>query len=283
MSWLWVLTLYAATIVNTKNFEQSLAELSAEHESMVAMFYVNRMCAGREPIKVMSEAQHPVPTYLLNGTKGLLLSQFNERMPGCKSGLCNLPSFVYVRGGQIEDVMNDWFVNPQTNALVWAAFHERNAKDLYPPESQPQALQEQRVIWRFEDPSLVNVFSGNGVYINGRLERRRFRYANFANSDLRGTSFNGSIFERAVFARANLQGASFKGAALRNVLWGACICPDGTKSRDHGYTCEGHLKPYKFKVAPQNHLTAVRLEEPLPVIEGIEDVGKDWEARLKGQ
>ena len=39
-----------------------------------------------------------------------------------------------------------------------------------------------------------------------------------------------------------LTGADFTQTTFpRPPFWGPCTCPDGTRSEDHGLTCEGHL------------------------------------------
>lgn len=63
----------------------------------------------------------------------------------------------------------------------------------------------------------------------------------FTGSDLSGVSFDRAQLSGVLMSRADLRGATFSGATLRKVFWGACICPDGTRSEDHGYTCVGHL------------------------------------------
>lgn len=65
----------------------------------------------------------------------------------------------------------------------------------------------------------------------------------FSGSNLKGANFNRTKLKFVTFSQADLTGASFDGAELTFVFWGDTICPDGTPSRDHGFTCEGHGAP----------------------------------------
>lgn len=127
-----------------------------------------------------------------------------------------------------------------------------------------------------------NLKLGQGILIGGSFAKRKLKGADFANSDLRATSFEDTTIEGAIFTRANLKGASFKGAKLSNILWGACICPDGTKSSSHGYTCEGHLKPFKYKTLPKTSLKPFipPYQRPVPLTDELQDIGKDFERQL---
>ncbi len=62
-----------------------------------------------------------------------------------------------------------------------------------------------------------------------------------SGANLRGTDLRGADFTHTTFSRADLTGARLDGANVYNVFWGACTCPDGTSSADHGHTCQGHL------------------------------------------
>ena len=69
------------------------------------------------------------------------------------------------------------------------------------------------------------------------LSEARLVEADLFGADLTNANFRGSRFEHA-----NLLGADLTGADLSETLWTDTICPDGTRSGDHGDTCVNHLQ-----------------------------------------
>ena len=70
------------------------------------------------------------------------------------------------------------------------------------------------------------------------------RNKNFEGSDLRNANFTKTKLIDVNFSHANLTGAEFKEIQeSTHVFWGTCICPDGTESKNHNYSCENHLNP----------------------------------------
>lgn len=65
----------------------------------------------------------------------------------------------------------------------------------------------------------------------------------FEGANLSGTVFDGSSFVHASFNKtiafnASFVGADFSGTALDDVYWSNVVCPDGSLSDTHGFTCE---------------------------------------------
>ena len=85
-----------------------------------------------------------------------------------------------------------------------------------------------------------------GLDLKGfNMKRLVLKGKQFDASDLRNVQFDGAKLLKYVnFSGSNLQGATLnKAAVIERPFWGSCVCPDGTLSREHGYTCEGHLEP----------------------------------------
>ena len=68
-----------------------------------------------------------------------------------------------------------------------------------------------------------------------------FTDANLTSVDLSGADLSGADLSGADLSFAILSGATLSGAVVSGVTWSYTRCPDGTKSEDNGYTCEGHL------------------------------------------
>ena len=101
----------------------------------------------------------------------------------------------------------------------------------------------------------------------------KFRYTSFEGSSLINSNFKEALFHSVNFSHSNLEGADFTGATFTgNVFWGQCICPDGTNSVDHEYTCEDNLNPRRVEgistdAPPNSEEYKNRL-----LIEGIQEV-----------
>ena len=73
------------------------------------------------------------------------------------------------------------------------------------------------------------------------LSGANLRSADLSGSFLRGANLSYANLSYADLYGADLNGAILTGANLTNILWGNTICPDGTNSDDHGYTCVNNL------------------------------------------
>ena len=69
------------------------------------------------------------------------------------------------------------------------------------------------------------------------LSNIELRGRSFSGFDLQRVDFSDSTLERISFSQADLTEANFEGATLSDIFWGDTICPDGTPSREQGYTC----------------------------------------------
>jgi hypothetical protein len=83
-----------------------------------------------------------------------------------------------------------------------------------------------------------NDMSGN-FYTSRNLSNLRFRYANFANAELRlvdlsGTDLTGADLTGAKVYDCNLSGANLTDAILNDVDWRDTTCPDGSNSDTNG-------------------------------------------------
>lgn len=266
-------------LVNTDNVGESYQKLIKEYPNSVTLIYSENNC------RLSNNAASKTPNS--NKFKVIKINATNQtdqkktyNFPTCNILECGLPTFIFHKDGKITDIFNHWWYPEEWQKIVISTFYNRNTQDLYPPESITQEMIDVEAINYYEQADHFNVELGQGILINGSFAKRKFKGANFAHSDLRATSFENTIIEGAVFTRANLKGASFKGAKLSNILWGACICPDGTKSSSHGYTCEGHLKPFKYKTIPKTTLKPPPSQRPVPLTDELKDIGKDFEQRL---
>ena len=67
------------------------------------------------------------------------------------------------------------------------------------------------------------------------------RDALFQGTNLQGAFMPTAQLTNTIFFDADLSGANLLGVDLSTVGWTNTICPDGTNSDSHGFTCVGHL------------------------------------------
>lgn len=143
------------------------------------------------------------------------------------------PVLFYYRGGQLVDVSLNTINDDGISGFV-----ERNQSDRLhvAPVVMTGSNRRKRVLLH-SDLSYLNL---SGLNVSGVVIRGK----SFEGSDLRNASFVGASLIQVNFSHANLRGADFGDVReFSHVFWGACICPDGTSSVEHQYSCDGHLVP----------------------------------------
>ncbi len=66
-----------------------------------------------------------------------------------------------------------------------------------------------------------------------------FRNSNLSEVDARELDLTGISFTNSVITHSNFLGANLHDAKLDDTVWISTICPDGSNSDEHGYTCVG--------------------------------------------
>jgi uncharacterized protein YjbI with pentapeptide repeats len=65
-------------------------------------------------------------------------------------------------------------------------------------------------------------------------------YHTLAEVDAQFADFDGVSFETNIITHSNFYGAKIENARFDRVLWVDTVCPDGSNSDEHGYTCVGY-------------------------------------------
>lgn len=271
-----MITLYAVMFVGSDDSKKTYDTIIQENKQSVIVFH-HESCGNSAAAKnYLSKNQYNTRTFIIEAQDPKDPFPYNA----CQFMQCGVPNIMYHRSNNIEDITIGFGKDDIHTKIRMQEFYRRNEQNIYPPESLTQEMIDHEIGFYYDSADDFRLWFGNGALVGGSFKNRRLKEAIFSNSDLRATSFEDTIIEGAVFTRANLKGASFKGAKLSNILWGACICPDGTKSSAHGYTCEGHLKPFKYKTLPKTTLKPLPYQRPVPLTDELKDIGKDFEQRL---
>lgn len=172
------------------------------------------------------------------------------------------PTLLAIENGKVIDIIE----GPNTMDVIrW--FVERHVHDRETPtrDTLPEGYQSAKDL-------LVRVNYNTPTDLEGEdLSRVTLHHRSFSGFNLKGIDFSDAKLSRISFSHADLTGARFDGATLEDIFWGDTICPDGTYSRDHDYTCH----PEGVSRAKEQPLTADIAETgyvaPNPVIRKTDD------------
>lgn len=210
-----------------------------EKKATFALLYNSDICgAGAHVWGELDAYDAPWPLLILNSNfEGAPDKAFSPQIENILNNTKKAtPTLFLIRDGVLIDE-----TRTLTSQGALERFVERNTTSGGPhaidtsPGGWPPAKRRKALLYG----SALFYSDWSGVNLEGLTLKRK----SFEGADLRNASFKGSTLEAINFSHANLQGVDFQGASLNKVFWGACVCPDGTQSAEHGYSCEDHLIP----------------------------------------
>jgi hypothetical protein len=181
----------------------------------------------------------PVPIYVLAHDPQTRVEELPERTRALLSTWkFASPIAYFVDGGRAVDV---------TGMMVYTSGFERFMKRNFAPMTFRPELGE-----RPSATALRKSLTRNKHVYRNMAGLNASGYSmvdpSFEGSDLRNADFTGSTLHRPNFSHADLTGADFTQATFTGPpFWGSCTCPDGTRSDEHGMTCQGHLTPARVE------------------------------------
>ncbi len=217
----------ALTYLTVEEFEE---KVRAE-EDFTAVFTAPGCGASRSYKAMLDEAKPewqavmPEALYALDIKKGFTpdyVASFMPYHPG-------FPSLVHFRKGVPVDLDAGWrtpealqtFMNRNTDGSITARTSTAHMSD----------AEVRRMVVFGAIPGQLD--------LSGRdLSGLQLRYHKFTGANLAGARFDGGDLYNVSFSHTDLTGASFEDVSLHGVFWGDCVCPDGTRSAESGYTCE---------------------------------------------
>jgi hypothetical protein len=207
------------------NTEQFLSKSKNEDRFIVLLTHPSCNISPRIKAKIKQDNYDWNHLYYMSGEEGQADEFFmKDHIPF--TGIW--PVLFAVEGGKTVDI-----VIAPNNLDVIKNFIERN---IYQTKQKPRDLDNsefksfRNTLTRVNYNTPVNLegIDLSGVRLNGR---------SFSGFNLRNANFSNASLERISFSRADLTGARFHNTKIKNIFWGDTICPDGTLSREHDYTC----------------------------------------------